>query len=104
MKPIRVIVVLALSVATMLQAGGKFTDWSTPTNLGPAVNSSFVDTTSAVSKNGLSLYFASNRPGTLGGLDLYVSQRSSKEDPWGPPVNLSAINSAALDQAPALSR
>jgi Tol biopolymer transport system component len=98
------LVVLALSIATTLQAGGKFTDWSTPTNLGPAVNSSFVDTTPAVSKNGLSLYFASNRPGGLGQLDLYVSQRSSVEEPWGPPVNVSVLNSATADQAPALSR
>jgi Tol biopolymer transport system component len=103
MKPIRVIV-LALSIAATLQAGGKFTDWSTPTNLGPAVNSSFSDSSPAVSKNGLTLYFNSNRPGSLGEADLYVSQRSSVGEPWAPPVNLSVLNSAAFDQAPALSR
>src|SRR6266550_3774260 len=105
MKPIRGVIV-ALSIATTLQAGGKFTDWSTPTNLGPAVNSSFSDGGPAVSKNGLSLYFQSVRPGggALGEADLYVSQRSSVGDPWGPPVNLFVLNSASTDQAPALSR
>ena len=103
MKPIRVIV-LALSIAATLQAGSKFTDWSTPTNLGAAVNTSFSDAGPAVSKNGLSLYFNSVRPGGLGDADLYVSQRSSVGEPWGPPVNVSVLNSAGIDQAPALSR
>jgi len=103
MKPIRVMVVLALSIATTLQAGGKFTDWSTPTNLG-SVNSSVSDASPAVSKNGLSLYFQSVRPGGLGQVDLYVSQRSSVEEPWGSPMNVFVLNSASTDQAPALSR
>jgi Tol biopolymer transport system component len=103
MKPIRVIV-LSVSIATTLQAAGKFTDWSTPVNLGPAVNSSFSDAGPAVSKNGLSLYFQSVRPGGLGEADIYVSQRSSVDDPWGPPVNVPALNSAGTEQAPALSR
>ena len=103
MKPIRVII-LSLSIATTLQAAGKFTDWSTPVNLGPAVNTSFSEAGPAVSKNGLSLYFNSVRPGGLGEADLWVSQRGSVGDPWGPPVNVPALNSASTDQAPALSR
>ncbi len=103
MKPIRVIV-LALSIATTLQAGGKFTDWSTPTNLGPAVNTTFSDSAPAVSKNGLSLYLTSVRPGGLGEGDIWVSQRSSVDDPWASPVNVPALNSPDTDQAPALSR
>lgn len=51
-----------------------------------------------VSKTGLSLYSASNRPGTLGGLDIYVSQRATTADPWGPAQNLGpTINSASAD-------
>jgi Tol biopolymer transport system component len=103
MKPIRVIV-LSLSIATTLQAGGKFTDWSTPTNLGPVVNSSFSDSSPAVSKNGLSLFFNSVRLGGFGEADIWVSQRSSVDDPWGPPVNVAALNSDGTEQAPALSR
>ncbi|PYQ62774.1 MAG: hypothetical protein DMF58_00800 [Acidobacteria bacterium] len=98
------LVLAVLALPCIAQAGGKFTDWSTPTNLGPAVNSSFGEAGAAISKNGLSLYLNSNRPGGLGETDIYVSQRSSVEEPWGPPVNVLVLNSAGVEQAPALSR
>jgi len=97
-------IVLVLSIATALQAGSKFTDWSTPINLGPAVNTAYSDSAPAVSKDGLSLYLTSVRPGGLGEGDIWVSQRSSVDEPWGPPVNVPALNSEDTDQAPALSR
>ena len=90
-------IVLVLSIAATLQAGSKFTDWSTPVNLGPAVNTTFSDSAPAVSKNGLSLYFTSVRPGGLGEGDIWVSQRSSVDEPWGPPVNVLALNSPDTD-------
>lgn len=100
-----VVLVLAFTVAISSYAGGKFTAWSTPINLGPAVNSAFLEVAPSVSKNGLSLYFQSNRPGTLGGFDLYVSQRTSPQESWGPPVNLGPVlNSTGGDVNPALSR
>jgi Tol biopolymer transport system component len=69
------------------------------------VNSAFLEVAPSVSKNGLSLYFQSNRPGTLGGFDLYVSQRTSPQESWGPPVNLGPVlNSTGGDVNPALSR
>src|ERR1700737_3557195 len=42
---------------------GPFGPWSTPVNLGPVVNTPFDDNHPAISKNGLSLYITSNRPG-----------------------------------------
>ena len=73
-------------------------------NLGPVVNSSSADQAPEVSKDGLSLYFQSERPG-FGAQDLWVSQRNSEDDPWGPPVNLGpVINSAAFESRPSLSR
>jgi len=50
--------------------------WSTPTNLGPIVNSLFNDGQPSLSKDGRSLYFFSNRPGGAGGSDLYVTTRT----------------------------
>src|SRR5690348_11963305 len=102
----KVLFLAVLTLATTLQAGSKFTEWSAPVNLGPGVNSSYVDFAPAISKNGLSLYFSSDRPDqNLGGTDLYVSQRSSTTEPWGPPVNLGpTINSSKSDEGPALSR
>lgn len=46
-------------------AGSGFSDWAVPTNLGPTVNSAFQDFGPAISKDRLSLYFTSDRPGGL---------------------------------------
>lgn len=104
------IVTLAL-VASDFTAQPNFSGWATPANLGPLVNSSFNDAAPAISKDGLSLYFNSNRPGGLGAPgtpganDLYVSQRNNLEEPWGPPTNLGAlINTNRIEASPALSR
>src|SRR6516225_10405322 len=46
---------------------GSFGPWSGPVNLGPVVNTRFDDNHPAISKNGLSLYITSNRPGGVNG-------------------------------------
>jgi hypothetical protein len=105
------VVVLALLVlpgfALADRAGipGRFSEWAPAVNLGPTVNSEYVDSCVAISKNGLSLYFSSNRqsPGNLVDRDLYVSQRASRDEPWGPPVSLAMLNSATWDSCPQLS-
>ena len=53
------------------------------------------------SRDGLSLYIASSRPGTLGGNDIWAADRSSKNEPFGAPTNLGVpVNSAANDFCP----
>src|SRR5437667_261652 len=75
--------------------------WSAPVNLGPVVNSASNDQHPAISKDGLSLYISSDRLGGFGGTDIWVSQRASLDDPWGPLQNLGpSINSAGNDFAP----
>lgn len=93
----------------------QFSDWSAPVNLNaitlsdgttcPAVvNSASSDSHPAISKDGLSLYFASTRPGGLGEFDLWVTQRDTLDDCWQPPANLGpVVNSASRDFAPNLS-
>jgi WD40-like Beta Propeller Repeat len=82
----------------------EFTDWSEPVNLGPDINTRYLDSCVAISKNGRSLFFSSNRqsPGTTN-RDLYVSQRESVDAPWGPPQALTVLNTAAWESCPALS-
>src|SRR5438445_5004514 len=83
---------------------GQFSDWSEPVNLGPVVNSEADDFHPAISPNGLSLYISSGRLGGLGGSDIWVSQRASLGDAWGPPQNLGPnINSTSNDIAPDIS-
>jgi Tol biopolymer transport system component len=69
------------------------------------VNSPFNDLGPGISKDGQSLYFSSDRPGGFGGADLWVTQRDSTTDSWGPAVNLGpTINTAAAELVPAFSR
>lgn len=49
--------------------------WSDPTNLGPNVNSGSAETRPWLSRDGKRLFFGSNRPGSEGSLDLFVSTR-----------------------------
>jgi Tol biopolymer transport system component len=73
-------------------------------NLGPEVNSPFEDIAPSLTSDGLALYFASNRPGSVGGEDLWVSRRPTLHDPWGPATNLGAtLNTSANERSPALS-
>lgn len=81
-----------------------FSDWSVPVNVGPAINTGSIESAVSVSKNGLSIYFASNRPGGIGDWDLWVAQRASIEDDWGTPQWLGFnINSGSRETHPALS-
>ena len=77
----------------------QFSDWSEPVNVGPVVNTTSSEAGSFISKDGLSLYFNSTKPGGLGGIDIYVSQRAGVNEPWGPPQNLGpTVNSSGNDQ------
>ena len=79
--------------------------WSVSVSPGPAITSAFSDQGPAISPDSLSLYFTSNRPGGLGGFDMYVSHRASVYDPWGPPVNLGPTVNTTFDEGnPAFSR
>lgn len=53
------------------------------------------------SADGLSLFIASNRPGTAGGNDIWASDRDSLTAPWSAPRNLGPdINTSSADFCP----
>jgi len=75
-----------------------------PVNLGPNINSSSVEIDPSISADGLELFFESRRSGGHGLADIYVSRRASKDDPWGPCMNIGApVNTANWEQAPSIS-
>jgi hypothetical protein len=75
-----------------------------PVNLGPTVNSTFRDAQPALSADGLTLMFSSDRPGGQGRMDLWMSTRASLSEPFANPVNLGpTVNSSSYDEAPGLS-
>lgn len=61
--------------------------WDTPFNLGSVVNSSSWDSQPAVTPDGNTLYFVSNRPGGIGGYDIWKTTLNG-EGEWSKPVNL----------------
>lgn len=61
------------------------------------VSSAEVETSPAVSKDGLTLWLASDRPGGQGGLDIWVARRGSRTAAWSQPENLLPLNSSGQD-------
>jgi hypothetical protein len=85
-------------------SAAKYSDWSPPVSLGPVVNSTANEQNAQLSKDGLAIYFSSNRPGGFGAQDIYVTRRASLDRPWEPPVNLGPrINTPLNDFAPNVS-
>jgi len=81
-----------------------FGDWGIPMNIGTPVNSTILEGCPFISKDGLNLYFASNRSGGYGGNDIYVSEREHVDDNWGTPVNLGPeINTSSDEVCPSLA-
>jgi hypothetical protein len=58
-----------------------------------------------VRADGLEVVFSSNRTGTLGAQDIWVSTRGNITDPWGAPVNIgSEVNTKDGESRPSLSK
>lgn len=77
--------------------------WSRLEKLNRNINTSGRESHATLSKDKLSLYFSSNRPGGFGELDIYRSTRTPGTD-WGQPVNLgSTINTRYDEMAPFLA-
>lgn len=74
--------------------------WTRPANIGRPVNSAAWESQPSLSANGQALYFSSNRQGTRGGRDLWVSYRGP-DGSWGAPQNLGTpINTPENDESP----
>ena len=77
---------------------------------GPAVldallSGPYRDVRPFVQREGLEVYFDSNRPGSLGtNVDLWTSSRENPWGPWSDPVRLpDALHSVGVDARPVLS-
>jgi len=81
-------------------------EWGRPVNLGPIINSSMNElaATYLFGNNGLNhkLFISSNRPGGIGGADLYSSEIPTGGN-FGVPVNLTELNSASNDTCMSIS-
>lgn len=75
--------------------------WGAVQSLGAHINSpSSWESQVSVAPNGQSIYFASDRPGGKGGVDLYKCERQT-DGTWSAPINLgSSINTAQDEKSP----
>ena len=96
------VTVLALVPATAVAK--QHGPWGAP-SLETGINSPQADGCPIETFNGLTLYFASTRPGAIGGStdpnDIWRISRPSIDAPWGEAVHLPApVNSASADFCP----
>lgn len=75
--------------------------WSEIRSMGERVNDPvWWDSQPSISADGKTLYFASNRPGGKGGIDIYMTQKMVNGD-WGSPINLGdSINTEYDEKSP----
>lgn len=75
-------------------------NWSDALNLGPEVNTRDYEAQPSISADGALLFFASRRPGGVGGTDLYLCARLPSGK-WSRPVNLgTTVNTKGDEEYP----
>ena len=70
--------------------------WSMPSVVSPLGSP---DTTPEVSLDGLTMYVASSRPGTLGANDIMMSTRATKGDMWSTPTFVTELDTPSEDNS-----
>lgn len=77
-------------------------EWTKPRNIGTPINTRGWESQPALSADGNTLYFVSERGGGLGGRDIWLSRKQT-DGSWSNPENLGApINTADYEQSPFL--
>lgn len=75
-----------------------------PSVLAPGVNTASNDSRPNLRRDGLEIFFDSDRAPGIGGIDLWTSTRASATDPWSSPTNMGrAVNSPLNELRPSLS-
>src|SRR5690606_27614583 len=72
--------------------------WTTPKNLGGTINTSFQEMTPYISKDNMTLYFASSGHNSKGSRDIFSARRLDNSwRLWSKPENVSEINSEGIE-------
>lgn len=82
-------------IYTVTRANAGTMVWSAPERLSFNLNGT-TDQTPRLTDDGLSMYFASNRPGTTGGLDIWYVSRVGGV--WGTPTLVPGVNSPQTEK------
>lgn len=74
--------------------------WSKPKKMNKNINSKYKESSASYSNDGKTLYFVSNKPGGIGGLDIYVTKWDETTQDWGIAENLGpTINTKYSEEA-----
>jgi hypothetical protein len=67
------------------------------------INTEYQENTPRISRDGLTLWLASDRPGCVGDEDLWVTTREDVNSAFRVPICVTALNSAQLENSPGLT-
>lgn len=70
--------------------------WSRPLPFSDSINSSALESSLCFSADNNTLYFVSNRRGTIGGKDIFYAFKN--ENSWSAPINLGAVVNSEYDE------
>ncbi|QPC99044.1 PD40 domain-containing protein [Qipengyuania soli] len=94
--------------ATAALALPRFADWAPPVSIealpasSTAINTAAIDGCASLSRDGLTLFFNSNRSGNF---DIFVATRASRDEGFGEPQRLPApINTSANESCPTFTQ
>ena len=76
-------------------------NWSEPTKLESPINSKYEETHATVTADKQTMFFTSNRPEGMGGLDIYRVRRLPNGE-WGKAENMKAFNTPYDEETPVL--
>lgn len=76
----------------------KNSEWSEPKNLGKEVNSKVWDAHPAISADGKTIYFSSERKGSKGSADIWYTTKENGK--WATPVNIDSVNTVNREYTP----
>jgi hypothetical protein len=66
--------------------------WEPPTAV-VELNTEAIETSVGLARDGLVIWISTDRPGGLGGFDIWSAARPSRDDPWSDPVPVPELNS-----------
>ena len=71
--------------------------WTPSKSIGKTINTRYWESYASLTSDGKELFFASNRKGGQGNMDIYFSRKTAKGD-WGTPVNLGKVINTELNE------
>lgn len=102
---IAVFILFSGTAVSQVRRAQRFSDWKPIIHLPAPINSAYDDHAAILSKDERTMFFTSNRPGSLmRSEDIWYSTRVDRSHPWGEPIRLGPeINTPAMERVRSFS-